>query len=218
MKCHDLEKKMHGLSKFSKKKNVTITPEELQSFEGDIAHRYEDGQIKGPVHLSDGNEKELSRIFEKISPDDFVFSAWRNHYHALLHGVPADYLKDEIMDGRSMGIIYDSPNFFSSSIVGGIIPVALGTALGYKLDPQNIKHVWCFIGDMTYESGLFWEAYKMSRNHDLPLTFIIEDNGKSVTTDTKRTWSGKMEPLDGIIYYTYSSKYPHHGTGNWINF
>ena len=54
---------------------MTITPEELQSFESDIAHRYEDGQIKGPIHLSNGNEKELLRIFEKISPDDFVFSA-----------------------------------------------------------------------------------------------------------------------------------------------
>jgi TPP-dependent pyruvate/acetoin dehydrogenase alpha subunit len=213
-----MEKIMHGWSKFLSKKNVTISPEELKKFESDIAKNYEVGQIKGPIHLSDGNEVELIRIFEKISKDDFVFSAWRNHYHALLHGIPEDYLKSEIVEGRSMGIMYDEPKFFSSSIVGGIVPVALGTALGYKQDPNNDKHVWCFIGDMTYESGLFWEAYKMSRNHDLPLTFVIENNGKSVTTDTKRTWNGTMEPLDGVIYYTYSSKYPHHGTGKWVNF
>ena len=53
---------------------------------------------------------------------------------------------------------------------------------------------------MTYESRLFGEAYKMSRNYDLPLTFIIVDNGKSMTTDTKRKWDGKVEPLDGVIY------------------
>ena len=216
--CTDTEKIMHGLSKFLIKKNVALSPEELKSFESDIASSYEVGKIKGPIHLSDGNEEELIRIFEKISKDDFVFSAWRNHYHALLHGVPEDYLKNEIVEGRSMGIIYDKPKFFSSSIVGGIVPIALGTALGYRQDPNNNKRVWCFIGDMTYESGLFWEAYKMSRNHDLPLTFVIENNGKSVTTDTKRTWNGIMEPLDGVIYYTYSSKYPHHGTGKWVNF
>ena len=71
---------------------------------------------------------------------------------------------------------------------------------------------------MTYESGLFWEAYKFSRNHNLPLTFVIEDNGKSVTTDTVKTWNGKMQVLDNIIQYNYTSKYPHHGTGKWVNF
>ena len=209
---------MYGLSGFPAKRSINTTPEFLMAFEDDIAQLYEKGKIRGPIHLSDGNEDELIQIFEKISSEDFVFSAWRNHYHALLHGVPADFLKKEIMEGRSMGIMYDKPNFFSSSIVGGIVPVALGTALGYRQDLENIRHVWCFIGDMTYESVLFWEAYKMSRNHNLPITFIVEDNGKSVTTDTMKTWNGRMEPLEGIIHYSYSSKYPHHGTGKWVNF
>ena len=115
-------------------------------------------------------------------------------------------------------IISNNPNFYSSSIVGGIIPIALGTSMIYKKQKNNSKHVWCFVGDMTYESGLFWEAYKMSQNYKLPLTFIVEDNGKSVTTDTVKSWNGKMEPLEGVIYYTYNSKYPHHGTGKWVNF
>ena len=132
--------------------------------------------------------------------------------------MPADYLKKEILEGRSMAIIYNNPNFYSSSIVGGIIPIALGVSLSYKKMKNNDTHVWCFIGDMTYETGIFWEAYKMSKNFDLPITFIIEDNGKSVTTDTFLSWNGKMKPLDGVIYYSYKSQYPHHGTGKWVNF
>lgn len=209
---------MIGLSQFPNKKIVNISCEDLQKFESKIAELYEEGTIRGPIHLSDGNEAELIEIFEKISEEDFVFSAWRNHYHALLHGVPPDYLQNEIIEGRSMGIICEKPNFYSSSIVGGIIPIALGTALGFKQTPENSSHVWCFIGDMTYESGLFWEAYKMARNHSLPLTFVVEDNGRSVTSDTKRAWGRKMEPLEGVIYYSYASKYPHHGTGKWVNF
>ena len=69
----------------------------------------------------------------------------------------------------------------------GEFPLSLGAALA-KVNIRD-RRVWCFIGDMTFESGLFWEAYKMVCNHDLPLTFVIEDNGKSVTTDTvKPEW------------------------------
>ena len=213
-----MEITMHGLSGFEDKRNISFTPGQLSAFEQEIAQLYEKGDVCGPIHLSDGNEAQLINIFKKISERDFVFSAWRNHYHALLHGVPEDYLKNEIIQGRSMGIMYKDPNFFSSSIVGGIVPIALGTALGFKKDDENDRHVWCFIGDMTYESGLLWESYKMSRNHNLPMTFVVEDNGKSVTTDTQKTWNGKMEPLEGVVYYAYSSKYPHHGTGKWVNF
>ena len=209
---------MFGLNDMPDRREISVTSEYLRSFEDEIAELYEGGAIKGPIHLSEGNEKELISIFQKIAVNDFVFSAWRNHYHAILHGVPESYLRKEIIEGRSMGIMHDDPRFFSSSIVGGIIPVALGTALGYLHSNQEDRHVWCFIGDMTYESGLFWEAYKMSRNHNLPLTFVVEDNGKSVTTDTVRTWAGKMEPLKGVIYYQYESRFPHHGTGKWVNF
>lgn len=209
---------MFGLNDFSDKREILETPLSLRDFEEKIASLYEAGEVAGPIHLSDGNEEQLIAIFRKVAPDDFVFSAWRNHYHAILHGVPLDFLENEIIQGRSMGIMHDKPAFFSSSIVGGIVPIALGAAFGMKLDGTQNRHVWCFIGDMTYETGLFWEAYKMARNHELPLTFVVEDNGKSVTTDTKGAWGKRMEPLDGIVYYTYSSKYPHHGTGKWVNF
>ena len=38
------------------------TKEELISFEADIANIYENGQIKAPVHLRDGNEEKLIDI------------------------------------------------------------------------------------------------------------------------------------------------------------
>ena len=209
---------MNGINKIPVAKKINYTPEELKNFEAKIALEYEAGGIKGPIHLADGNESELIDIFSRISSEDFVFCAWRNHYHALLHGVDENYVLKEIRDGRSMGIMCDSPKFFSSSIVGGIVPIALGTAVGYSRVPNNSHHVWCFIGDMTYESGLFWEAYKFSKNHNLPITFIVEDNGKSVTTDTEATLNGKQSELEGVIYYKYQSKYPHHGTGRWVNF
>lgn len=199
------------------KREIYYTTAELIEFETEIADDYGKGKISGPIHLSDGNEEILIKIFSKISEKDWVFSAWRNHYHALLHGVEKKFLQKEITDGRSMGIINRSPKFYSSSIVGGILPICLGAALSIKRKGGS-ESVWCFIGDMTYETGLFWEAYKFSQNFELPLRFVVEDNEKSVTTNTERSWGARMAPLKNIIYYKYTSKYPHHGTGQWVNF
>ena len=43
-----------------------------------------------------------------------------------------------------------------------------------------VKKVWLFIGDMTSTMGVFYEAYNYSRNFNLPLEIVIEDNGQSV--------------------------------------
>ena len=56
----------------------------LINFEKEIASLYERKSIKGPVHLSGNNENKLIKIFSKIKKNDWVFSGWRNHYHALL--------------------------------------------------------------------------------------------------------------------------------------
>ena len=190
---------------------------ELISFEEDIKKIYEDGKIKAPVHLSGGNEEQLIEIFKNVDKDDWVFSSWRNHYHALLHGVDKEFLKDLIVRGKSMSVYSDKPKFYSSSIVGGIIPIALGTAMSIKMKSED-NRVWCFVGDMTFETGLFYETYKYARNFDLPIDFVVEDNGLSTNTPTKETWGGKQTPPADVFYYEYERTYPHHGTGNWVLF
>ena len=106
-----------------KKNQVNI--ENLLEFENKIKTIYEDKIIRGPVHLSGGNEKELIKIFKFISEKDWVCSNWRNHYHALLHGVPKFEILKQIISGKSMSMNYKSPNFIASSIVGGTLPIAL---------------------------------------------------------------------------------------------
>ena len=67
-----------------KQKEVTITKNELIAFETEVKEKYEAGDIKAPIHLSKDNEDELMEIFQYVNEGDWVFSAWRNHYHALL--------------------------------------------------------------------------------------------------------------------------------------
>jgi pyruvate dehydrogenase E1 component alpha subunit len=189
----------------------------LIDFETEVKERYESGEISAPVHLSSGNEEQLIKIFKDVNEDDWVFSSWRNHYHALLHGVPRDFLMDLIVRGKSMSVYSKEPKFYSSAIVGGIIPIALGVAKSIQMRGETNK-VWCFIGDMTFESGIFYEAHKYVRNHDLPLQFVVEDNGLSTNSPTDKTWGGKRDIPEDIIYYQYERGFPHHGTGNWVLF
>ena len=107
--------------------------------------------------------------------------------------------------------------FYSTSIVGGNLPISLGVALALKRKKLNNK-VWAFLGDMTYETGIFHECYKYARNFKLPIKFVVEDNDLSTNTPTKHAWGLLSKIKPDIIYYKYKRKYPHHGTGSWILF
>ena len=159
----------------------------------------------------------MIEIFQYIHKDDWVFSAWRNHYHALLHGFDRQELMDSIIQGRSMATSSNVNKFYSSAIVGGIIPIALGTAMALKRRGSDRK-VWCFIGDMTFETGGFYECHKYAKNFNLPLQFVVEDNNLSVHTPTDTTWGVKKNIPSDVVYYRYENGYPHHGTGAWVNF
>lgn len=199
-------------------REVSLTEQDLINFELRVKEEYEKATISGPVHMSKGNEKQLIEIFKYIHPEDWVFSSWRNHYHSLLHGVPEEHLYELILAGKSMSVYCDTPKVYTSSIVGGVIPIALGAAKAQQLKGTNRK-VWAFVGDMTAETGVFYEAYKYSRRHNLPLEFVIEDNDMSTNTPTSETWNGIKNPIhDDVFYYFYERGYPHHGTGQWILF
>ena len=116
-----------------------------------------------------------------------------------------------------MGINSARYKFYSSSIVGGSLPIALGVAQSIKLNNQSNK-VWCFIGDMTFETGTFHECYKYSRNFNLPIEFVVEDNNMSTNSPTDLTWNKKSKIPQDVYYYKYERNFPHHGTGTWVLF
>jgi pyruvate dehydrogenase E1 component alpha subunit len=200
---------------------MNITREDLINFETDIAETFNSGKIKAPIHLYYGNEEKMIEIFKNIKSQDWVFCSWRSHYQCILKGVPQEQIKKDIIDGKSITLCYPEYKIYSSAIVTGNIPIANGVAMDIKRKNLN-EHVWCFIGDMTSETGTFFENWKYAVNHDLPITFIIEDNNKSVCTDTRKTWNTEKlffeNETNKIIYYKYESIYPHAGAGKRIQF
>ena len=199
-----------------------LSKQDLISFEDSVCDSFKNKEIRAPVHLYWGNEEKMIEIFEQIRPQDWVFCSWRSHYQCLLKGVPPDQLLADIKKGRSIALNYPAHRIFSSAIVAGNIPIATGMALAIKRLGLD-ERVFCFVGDMTSETGCFSENYNYSQRHQLPIVWIVEDNGKSVCTDTRKTWNTTHLKVESdlppnVIYYKYETKYPHAGTGERIQF
>jgi len=208
-----------------------MVKEELIQFETKIGDSFNRGEIKSPIHLYHGNEELMISLFNHIDiENDWVCCTWRNHYQGLLKGIPEKVLEDNIMQGKSMVVNLPEYKFICSSIVGGIPSIATGIALAIKHQDKS-NRVWCWVGDMSAETGAFHEAYKYSLNHDLPITFVIEDNKKSVCTPTPDIWKrdrpyylnsnyqGGLLFQKNLVYYQYTNdKYPHAGAGMRVQF
>jgi len=198
------------------------TAETLIAFESRIRDHFAAGSLPCLIHLSGGNETQLLDIFSRIRPQDWVFSTHRNHYHALLKGIPADHLESEILAGRSMFIYSREHNFLTSSILAGTCCIAAGVA--WDIAQQSFTHderphVYCFLGDGAEEEGHYYEAVLFAESNDLPITFIVEDNARQVDTpksERRGIFHSTRCPLDHlacVARYHYEPTYPHGGAG-----
>lgn len=211
--------------------HTAISRQYLQDFEKEIAEIYGSGVIKAPIHLRDGNEDFLIDIFKGVGRRDFVFSTWASHLHALLKGIPREEVRKDIVEGRSITLHFPEHRFYSSAIVGGICPIAVGAAASLKMRNEP-ERVFVFVGDMAFFTGSACESIRYSINHGLPITWVVEDNMKSVGTPTQEVWKEDPKSLAAyykslcaakgpgadIIYYRYQTGYPHAGTGVFLHF
>lgn len=187
-----------------------MIPADLIAFEQEVAAAFEAKKIRGPVHLSGGNEEPLIEIFKNVPRNAWVLSTWRSHYHALLHGVPREKVMAQIMEGRSMNLAFPEHRFLTSAIVGGCLPIACGLAAAGE-------QVWCFIGDMAATTGTYSDARHYDECNRLGVNFIIEDNGLSTNTPTLKAWGPHAGKILNVAY-SYERTYPHTGTGKYVPF
>ena len=134
-----------------------MTKNELIDFENQIAALFNDGKIRAPVHLNLGNEEQIIEIFKKIRPQDWVFCSWRSHYQCLLKGVPPAEVREEILAGRSISLCFPKQRIYSSAIVGGVLPIAVGAAMAIQRKGGNSKvfsfvFMGCMIGALYEHS------------------------------------------------------------------
>ncbi len=181
----------------------------------------EDLRNSGAILISD--EFNKSHLAPRgIKPQDWVFASYRSHAHALLKGIPPEILKEEILRGRSMHPWSPDYRFVTSAIVPGHIPQAVGVAMGLKRQGIKDTYVWAFCGDMAAQTGTFHESSVYAARNELPIIFVVEDNGVSVDTPTQTAWGLDRlvkNPLNGLsMRYVYNNAYKHQGVGREVGF
>lgn len=201
-----------------------MTAEQLIAFERRVADAFEAKQIAAPVHLcSDEQAEPLVRIFRDFKPGDWLCSTWRSHFHCLLAGWPEEELFQAILDGRSMYLCSAKYRTICSAIVGGILPIAAGLAMGEHCrffeygGMVSCRTIWVCVGEMTARTGLFHEFRQYCEGHRLPVRVVVEDNGLSTNAKTEDVWGRASMPIP-ISSYRYARNWPHVATGQYVSF
>ena len=143
-------------------------------------------EVHGLIHLSVGQEGVAAAVCSQLRDDDAVYSGHRAHGHAIAKGAPLERLMAELMGrdgglcrglGGSMHVVDVEHGFMGATgVVGGNIPVALGSALAARLRGDDSVAV-VFFGDGAVQTGHFNETVNLAALWKLPLILVCENNG-----------------------------------------
>jgi pyruvate dehydrogenase E1 component alpha subunit len=158
----------------------------IRLFEEQVGAFARSGEVPGLVHLSIGQEGVAAAVCSQLRDDDAVYSGHRAHGHAIAKGASLDRLMAELM-GRDTGLcrglggsmhVVDAEHGFmgATGVVGGTVPIALGSALASRLRGDDSVAV-VFFGDGAVQAGYFNETVNLATLWKLPLILVCENNG-----------------------------------------
>jgi pyruvate dehydrogenase E1 component alpha subunit len=158
----------------------------IRLFEERVGALARSGDVPGLVHLSAGQEAVAAAVCSQLRDDDAVYSGHRAHGHAIAKGAPLDRLMAELMGrdtglcrglGGSMHVVDVEHGFMGATgVVGGTVPIALGSALASRLRGDDSVAV-VFFGDGAVQAGHFNETLNLATLWKLPLLMVCENNG-----------------------------------------
>jgi 2-oxoisovalerate dehydrogenase E1 component len=171
----------------------------VRRFEEKLLTLFSEGKLNGTVHTCVGQEWSGVAVAEALSPEDTVLSTHRAHGHYLAREENLVGLAAELM-GRASGVSggiggtqhLSGPNFLSSGIQGGMVPIAVGVALAAKLTQQSSIAV-AFIGDGTLGEGILYESLNVAAKWQAPVVVVVENNGYAQSTKSSQTTAGSIE-------------------------
>jgi pyruvate dehydrogenase E1 component alpha subunit len=173
----------------------------IRRFEERSLRAYQAKKIGGFLHLYIGQEAVAVGCCSLMGKNDHVITAYRDHGHAMAVGMETKPLMAELYGkstgcskgkGGSMHYFDPSRNFWGGhGIVGGQIPLGIG--LGYGIKFKKLKGAaMAFMGDGAVNQGAVHEAYNLAALWNLPVVFVIENNGYSMGTSQARSSAGEL--------------------------
>lgn len=161
----------------------------IRVIEEAVADRYNDDQMKTPIHLAIGQEAAVVGSCAVLKNEDLVYCSHRTHGVYLAKGGDVNAMFAEFhcridgctgSRGGSMHLMDKSVGMMgSSAIVGGAIPIATGFALSAQMQQKNYATV-IYSGDASIEEGVAWESMNFAVLRKLPIIYFCENNFYSV--------------------------------------
>ncbi|MCK4816539.1 thiamine pyrophosphate-dependent dehydrogenase E1 component subunit alpha, partial [bacterium] len=169
-------------------------------------------EIKCPSHLYIGEEAVATGVCATLQKEDYAFGTYRSHGFYLAKGGNMDSLMSELLcretgcsrgRGGSMHVIAPEIGILgTTAIVGGIIPLAVGTAMATKMRKED-RVIVCFFGDGATDEGVFYESINFASIKKLPIIFICENNHYSTHLPLRY-----RQPADNIYQRVENFKIP----------
>ena len=168
----------------------------IRRFEERAGQLYGLGLIGGFCHLYIGQEAVAVGLQSALAPGkDSVITGYRDHGHMLAYGIDPKVIMAELT-GRAAGISRGkggSMHMFSTEhkfygghgIVGAQVPLGTGLAFGHKYNEDG-GVCMAYFGDGAANQGQVYEAFNMASLWNLPIIFVVENNGYAMGTAVKR--------------------------------
>ncbi|GAC1508716.1 MAG: hypothetical protein NVS1B3_10200 [Candidatus Dormibacteraceae bacterium] len=157
----------------------------IRRFEERAQEQYTKAKIGGSCHVNIGEEATVVGGFAALKPNDYVFTSYREHGHAIARGIDPKAVMAELF-GKETGTshgrggsmhMYDKDLRFMGGygIVGGHLPLAAGGGWAVKYRKQK-DVVVCLFGDGATNIGAFHESLNLSKVFNLPVVWYCVNN------------------------------------------
>jgi TPP-dependent pyruvate/acetoin dehydrogenase alpha subunit len=165
----------------------------VRLFEETQSRVFKAGEQEGFTHLYLGEEAIAVGACLNLKPDDFITSTHRGHGHMIAKGGDFKKMFAELYGRRTGQCLGRSGSLHiadraigmlgANGIVGDGNPIAVGA--GYSIRLRGTRQVVVsFFGDGASNQGTFHESLNMAASWDLPVIFVLENNGLSCGTLT----------------------------------
>ena len=171
----------------------------IRDFEERVYKEFQTGQMPGFVHLYAGEEAVATGVCDVLTPADYIASTHRGHGHAIAKGCDVVAMMAELYGkatgtckgkGGSMHIADLSTGMLGANgIVGGGPPLVCGVGLSAKVRGTDQVGV-SFTGDGGSNQGTFLESLNFAAAMNLPVVFVVENNGYAESTASSFHQSG----------------------------
>ncbi len=175
-----------------------------------LENLYKQGQVVGGVYFGLGQEACSCASAYALDPDDWFAPMIRNQGALLVRGFPARDTMMQYMakagsptkgrDGTSHFGDIDERNMVSPiSMLGDLIPVLAGVALGARLQGREVAAL-TWIGDGGQSTGVTYEGLNFAAVQDLGLVLVVESNLWAYSTPSEMQYKVKDLAERAIAY------------------